>query len=155
MSLLQTSAVIACLVGAATASTWDRTTHGMVDPSGALVTVDTNAAVSITVEPTYKAGATVEMRLHNTSNTAYGFNACQRTIEKRDGQQWAPVTEPPMSCTMQLDVLPAKGTATARTQLPDSLGAGEYRFELKFTPQGNSAGGGAAVEAASNAFRVQ
>ena len=155
MSLLQTSAVIACLVGAASASAWDRTTQGTVDPSAAVVTADTNGAVSIAVEHTYKPGATVEMKLRNNSNTGYGYNACQRTIEKRDGQQWAPVQEPAMSCTMQIDLLPPKGTATARTQLPDSLGAGEYRIQLRMLPQGNNAGGGAAVEAASNPFRVQ
>ena len=155
MSVLHASAIIACLVGAATAGVWDPTTRERVDPA-IVVAADTNDAVSVTVaEQAYKPGAMVELRLQNRSATAYGYNACQRTVQRRDGEQWVAVQEPPMTCTMQLDVLPAKGSATARTQLPDSIAGGEYRFNLKFTPQSNEAGGNAvAVEAASNTFRV-
>ena len=155
MTLLQTSAIVAIIVGGATASVWDRTTQGRLD-SSAVAAADTGDAVSVTVDQqTYKAGAAVELRLQNHSNTAYGYNACLRTVQRRDGEQWANVPEPPMTCTMQLNVLPAKGSATARTQLPDSLGTGEYRVALRMTAEGNEADNAAAVEAASNTFRVQ
>lgn len=155
MTLLQTSAIIALVIGGATASVWDRTTQARLDSSTAVV-ADTGDAVSVTVDQReYKAGATVELRLQNNSDTPYGYNACQRTVERKDGEQWATVPEPAMACTMQLNVLQPKGSATATTQLPDSLGAGEYRLALRLTPQGNAAGDAAPVEAASNAFRVQ
>jgi hypothetical protein len=154
MTLLQTMAIIALVVGGTTASVWDRTTSGKLDASA--IVADTSDAVAVTVEQqTYKPGAIVELRLQNRTNTAYGYNACQRTVQRKDGAQWVNVPEPGMMCTMQIDLLPAKGNATARTQLPDSLRAGEYRLELRLMPQGNEAGGAAAVEAASNAFRVQ
>jgi hypothetical protein len=154
MTLLQTSAIVALIVGGATASVWDRTAQRQLDSAG--VAADTSDAVTVTVEQqAYKPGAVVELRLQNRSNTAYGFNACQRTVQRRDGTQWVNVPEPAMMCTMQLDVLPAKGSATARAQLPDSLGAGDYRLGLRLMRQGSEAGNAAAVEAVSNAFRVQ
>lgn len=119
--------------GAATSTAGAATTpSGAQQPAG----TDTARATGVTIEldrASYEAGATVTLRLTNRSGASLGYNACTRTVERRDGAQWVAVPEPERICTRELRLLGAGETATEQTDLPRPLPAGEYRLVVSLS----------------------
>ena len=110
----------------------------------------------------YAAGATVNLRIVNRDDVGYGFSACQRAIEHRRGGTWETVPEEGRMCTMQLQLLGARHTAMATTELPTPLAAGEYRIAITFSreegpvpPGREPTAAPAPVRATSATFRVE
>jgi hypothetical protein len=114
------------------------------------------ADVSLTLDRTsYTAGATATMRIRNSTNDTFGFNACSsRTIERQNGSSWTPHSEPDRMCTMELRLLQPKETQSAATDLPSNLTPGTYRMVLTLSLQGREATGGG-VRAVSPTFRIE
>ena len=90
--------------------------------------------VTISLDRTrYSAGGRVEMRLTNHTNATLGFNACTRSVERREGNAWVSVPEPGRVCTMQIWLLRPHESRAATTELPASLTRGTYRLALMLT----------------------
>lgn len=121
---------------------------------------DVTTPVTVTVErATYAPGSEVTLRIANRSDQRFGYNACTRTVERESGASWVMVPEPDRVCTMELRILEARSTVTARTELPRSLDQGRYRLLLSLLrePDAPAAPGGQPdrLTVASNPFRVE
>ena len=142
---------------------------GDVAPSGSTsVAAGGNASdaqrhVALQLDRTrYAAGATVNLRIVNHDDVGYGFSACQRVVERRRGGAWEAVPEEGRMCTMQLQLLGARQTAMASTELPQPLAAGDYRIAITFSreegpmpPGREPTAAPAPVHATSAAFHVE
>lgn len=115
--------------------------------------------IAITVDrETYSAGAEVGLRLENRSDSQFGYNACQRRVEREAGSGWITIPEPDRVCTMEIRMLEPHSTKTDRTDLPGALEPGRYRLLISFMQEpdaGAAPGEPRRVVAASNVFRVQ
>ena len=113
-----------------------------------------SGGVTLTLDrASYKAGATVTMRITNQSRDQLGFNQCSsRSIERQDGSRWVPHVEPNRMCTMELRLLMPNQTQTVTTDLPATLSPGTYRMLLTFGIQSSASAG--VVRAVSSSFSV-
>ncbi|HEU5174711.1 MAG TPA: hypothetical protein VFT96_08160 [Gemmatimonadaceae bacterium] len=115
--------------------------------------------IAITVDrDTYSPGAEVGLRLENRSESRFGYNACQRRVEREAGSGWLTIAEPDRVCTMEIRMLDPHATKTDRTDLPGALEPGRYRLLISFMYEpdaGGTPGEPRRVVAASNVFRVQ
>ena len=115
--------------------------------------------IAITVDrETYSPGAGVGLRLENRSESRFGYNACQRRVEREAGSGWLTIAEPDRVCTMEIRMLDPHATKTDRTDLPGALEPGRYRLLISFMYEpdaGGTPGEPRRVLAASNVFRVQ
>jgi hypothetical protein len=108
----------------------------------------------------YTAGSRVEMRITNHTGGTLGFNACTRSIERRQGDTWVTVPEPGRVCTMQISLLSPHSSRTDTTELPASLTRGTYRLALMLVRENTAQGGeaprtpAATVRAVSEPFQV-
>ena len=124
---------------------------------------DTGAPVpgesSVTIDldrNSYLAGSRVEMRITNHTSATLGFNACFRSIERREGDVWVTVPEPGRVCTMQISLLRPHESRTATTDLPASLARGTYRLALRLTREdGGAPAQSPAIRAVTAPFHVQ
>lgn len=121
------------------------------------------ARITIELDRTrYAPGATVNLRIVNRDDAGYGFSACPRTIERRRGSGWVTVPEEGRMCTMMLQLLGARETVMAETDLPTPLERGEYRIAITFSREEGPAPGRdtpppapAPTRVTSAAFRVE
>lgn len=108
-------------------------------PAGSLVggaapATGGSARIALELDRTrYAPGGTVNVRIVNRDDAGYGFSACQRTVERRRGGEWFTVPEEGRVCTMMLQLLGARQTVMAETELPTPLDAGEYRIAITFS----------------------
>lgn len=99
-------------------------------PGGSAHSPARPAAVSLAVSPTQVApGGTVMLTLNNASDHKLGYNLCTSTIETGSG---VPVTTDKI-CTMELRIVDPGKTAEFGYALPQTLGAGTYRFAAQVT----------------------
>jgi hypothetical protein len=92
----------------------------------------------------------VGLTFRNYSDTGYGFNPCDHSVERQTVEGWEPLGEPTRFGTKEQWVLMGGRTSTATTDLPD-LDPGTYRLVYPFT-LGNSR----TIELqVSNSFSVQ
>lgn len=115
--------------------------------------------IAITVDrETYSPGAEVGLRLENRSDSRFGYNACQRRVEREADSGWITIPEPDRVCTMEIRMLEPHSTKADRTDLPGTLTPGRYRLLISFIEEqdaGAAPGEPRRVVAASNVFRVQ
>lgn len=101
-----------------------------------------NARITLELDRTrYAAGGTVNLRIVNQDDAGYGFSACQRAVERRRGGEWFTVPEEGRVCTMMLQLVGARQTVMAETELPSPLDAGEYRIVITFSREEGPAPG--------------
>ena len=101
-----------------------------------------NARITLELDRTrYAPGGTVNLRIVNRDDAGYGFSACQRAVERRRGGEWFTVPEEGRMCTMMLQLVGARQTAMAETELPSPLEAGEYRIAITFSREEGPAPG--------------
>lgn len=110
----------------------------------------------------YAPGSTVNVRIINRDDAGYGFNGCQRQVERRRGGQWVTVPEEGRICTMMLQLVGARQTVMVATELPAGMEAGEYRIAITFSREEGPAPGPDVpasapppIRAVSAAFRVE
>ena len=116
-------------------------------PSGApagQVAPATGGSAKVTLETDrtiYPPGGTVNLRIINGDDVGYGFSACTRLVERRRSGEWFSVAEGGRMCTMMLQLIGARQTVMATTELPSPLEAGEYRLVITFSREEGPAPG--------------
>lgn len=112
-----------------------------------------DSIVLTTDKRSYRAGDGVTLRIDNRTAGTYGFNACTRGVERRDGAAWTDVPDEGRMCTMILQLANPRAITTATTSLPSPLAAGQYRLVLRMSRQ--ESGSPTALPLPSNAFEVE
>lgn len=139
----------ACTVPQGSGDSASSPADGATSPSPIAITVD---------RETYSPGAEVGLRLENRSASRFGYNACQRRVEREADSGWLTIPEPDRVCTMEIRMLDPHSTKTDRTDLPGALEPGRYRLLISFMYEPDASGTPGEprrVLAASNVFRVQ
>jgi hypothetical protein len=89
----------------------------------------------------YRAGDRITLTIRNDGEATWGYNACQRAIERDESGTWRAVPEADRVCTMELSLLGPRESRDARTTLPTGLAPGRYRLTLSFSGEGPAASG--------------
>ena len=104
--------------------------------------------------PRHLAGDTVQMRIINHEDAAFGFNACTRTIEWRKTGEWFAVPDTARVCTMNLQTLRARDSVNVTTTLPGILLPGDYRIVISFSREEGPAPAGRVATTPSATARI-
>lgn len=122
-----------------------------VEPPFVDLVQDGSVAVAVLVD-TVSVGGVASVRFGNRSDQIYGFNPCERVVQRRVSSEWNTHREPLRACNKMLYLLDAGQERIERVDLPRDIAPGEYRLVFAFSALSGSQG---AVRAASGAFRVR
>ena len=123
------------------------------DASKSAGTVRTDSVVLRTDKAQYRSGEQMTLTFENRSASSYGFNPCQRSVEREAGGSWSAVPEEGRMCTMEAWILDPHGTRSGPTELPASLAPGRYRVVVRMSVEGPG-GVASAVSAVSDPISV-
>jgi hypothetical protein len=87
------------------------------------------ASPAVTLTAAVSQERSLELRLHNGSAQAIGYNLCASSLERRSGDGWQPVASQRM-CTMELRSLAPGGEARYRVSL-ENVPPGQYRARAR------------------------
>lgn len=111
-------------------------------------------AISLAMTPELpEAGDSVTLTLTNRSNAPAGYNLCTSSLARRTAGTWQEV-ESDRVCTMELRSLEPEGQAAFSLRLPDSLRAGEYRFQARVESPFEAGEADGTIEVATEPFEV-
>ena len=79
------------------------------------------------------------LTFENKSGSKYGFNPCNRALEREQSGSWVAVPDAGRICTLQIWALAAQDTVTAATEIDATLAAGRYRIVVRMIPDSPNA----------------